>query len=152
MLRDTMIIPLLFLFSFLGTRRLKARCPRAGLPAEAPGEGPSRLSQLLGGSRHPSLGWYPPPSRLCPSLHLAAPLRPRLPSSVSYKDPVPGFRATPIQEDLISDPSLHHSCRDLRFHSEAPRFRSIFAKKGQATVHLGATCLEVQEVRVLDRR
>ena len=43
---------------------------------------------------------------------MASPLCPCLSSSVFYKDPVPGFRATPLQEDLISDPSLHHSCRD----------------------------------------
>ena len=64
------------------------------------------------GSRHPSLGWWPPPSHLCLRLHTASPLCPCLSSSVSYKDPVPGFRATPIQEDLISDPSLHHNYRD----------------------------------------
>ena len=34
---------------------------------------------------------------------MASPLCLCLSSSVSYKDPVPGFRATPIQEDLISD-------------------------------------------------
>ena len=66
-----------------------------------------------GGSRHPSLGWWPPPSRLRLHLHMASPLCPCLSSSVSYEDPVPGFRAIPIQEDLISDPSLHHTCREL---------------------------------------
>ena len=43
---------------------------------------------------------------------MASPLYPCLPSSVFYKDPVMGFRATPIQEDLISDPSLQHTCKD----------------------------------------
>ena len=65
-----------------------------------------------GGSRHPSLGWWPPPSRLRLHVHMASPLCPCLSSSVSYEDPVPGFRAIPIQEDLISDPSVHHVCRD----------------------------------------
>ena len=37
-----------------------------------------------GGSGHPSLGWWPPPSRLWLRLHVASPLC--LPSSVSYKD------------------------------------------------------------------
>ena len=60
------------------------------------------------GSRRLSLGRWPPLR-----LHVASPLRPCLSSSLSYKDPVLGFRATPIQEDLISDPSLHHTCRDL---------------------------------------
>ena len=50
-----------------------------------------------GGSRRPSLGWWPPPSHLCVRLHVASPLCPCLSPSVSYKDPVPGFRATPIQ-------------------------------------------------------
>ena len=54
------------------------------------------------GSGRSSLGWWPPPSRLCLRLHMASPLCPCL-----------GFRATPIQEDLISDPSFHHTCRDL---------------------------------------
>ena len=67
------------------------------------------------GSRRPSLGWWLPPSRLRLRFHVASPLCPCLSSSVSYKDSVLGFRATPIQEDLISDPSLHHSCRDPAF-------------------------------------
>ena len=64
------------------------------------------------GSGRSSLGWWPPPSRLCLRLHVASPLCPCLSSSVSYKNPDIGFRATPIQEDLISDPSLHHNYRD----------------------------------------
>ena len=90
----------------LETRRLRSRGPRAELPAEAPGEGPPASSSFWGLQR-PPLGWWPPPSRLCLRLHGASPLRPCLSSSVSYKDPVPGFRATPTQEDLISD--LHSS-------------------------------------------
>ena len=86
----------------------------------APGLIPSRVSRgrsfpplpASGGSGRPSLGWWLPPSCLCLCLHVASPLRPRLSSSVSYKDPVPGFRATLVQEDLISDPSLHPVCRD----------------------------------------
>ena len=30
---------------------------------------------------------------------------------MSYKDPVLGFKATRIHEDLFSDPSLHHFCK-----------------------------------------
>ena len=52
-----------------------------------------------GVSGRPSLGWWLPPSRLCLRLHVASPLRPCLSSSMSYKDPVPGFKATPIQEE-----------------------------------------------------
>ena len=51
------------------------------------------------GSRHLSLGWWPPPSRLRLRLHVASPLCPCLSPSVSYKDPVPGLRATPTRED-----------------------------------------------------
>ena len=58
--------------------------PGAGLPAEAPGEGPP-ASSSFGGSRRPSLGWWPPPSHLCRRLHVAFPLRPCLPSSVLPK-------------------------------------------------------------------
>ena len=39
----------------LGTRRLRSRCPRAAVPPEAPGEGPSRLFQLLGAPGVPGL-------------------------------------------------------------------------------------------------
>ena len=104
-----------------------------------------------GGSRRPSLGWWPPPSRLCLRFHVASPLRPCLSSSVFYEDPVLGLRATPTQEDLMSDPSVHHICRDLRFHSEAPGFRRIFANKRSPPFTWDSQWLEVQEVRVLDR-
>ena len=43
------------LLPFLETRRLRSRCPRAALPPEAPGEGPSRLFQLLGAPGVPGL-------------------------------------------------------------------------------------------------
>ena len=46
----------------LETRHLRSRCPRAELPAEAPGEGPSRLFQLLGApGTHPWAGGRLPP-------------------------------------------------------------------------------------------
>ena len=71
--------------------------------------GPSCVQRLQGrvlpasssfwGSRRPSLGWWPPPSRLRLRLHVASPLCPCLSSSVSYEDPVVGFRVTPIQEE-----------------------------------------------------
>ena len=61
-----------------------------------------------GGSGRPSLGWWPPPSRLRLRLHVASPLRPCLPSCVSYKDLVAGFRATPTQEEPHLRPSLPH--------------------------------------------
>ena len=51
------------------------------------------------GSRRPSLGWWPPPSRLRLRLQVASLLCPCLSPSVSYKDPVPGLRATPTRED-----------------------------------------------------
>ena len=48
----------------LRTRRLKSGCPRAGLPAEAPGECPPRLFRLLGaaGVRPWAGGCLPPVS------------------------------------------------------------------------------------------
>ena len=77
-----------------------------GSQGRAPCRGSRRGSFLpllaSGGSRRPSLGWWPPPSRLCLRLHVASPLCPCISSSVSYKDSVLGFRATPIQEDLFS--------------------------------------------------
>ena len=79
-----------------GATHLTSGCPRAGLPAEAPGEGPPRLLQLLGSlGIRPWAGGRLPPLSACISTCLS--------SSVSYKDPVPGFRATPIQGGLISD-------------------------------------------------
>ena len=87
-----------------------------GLTSEAPGEGPSCLLRLL---RAPGVcpwaGGRLPPVCLC--LHVASPLCPCLPSSVSYKDPVPGFRATPIQEDLISDLHSITSAETLQMSS-----------------------------------
>lgn len=47
-------------------------CPRASCPSEAPGEGPSCLSQDPGPQA--SLGRWPRPSRLCLRLHVASPL------------------------------------------------------------------------------
>ena len=45
-----------------GTRRLRSGCPRAELPAEAPGEGPPRFFQLLGAPGvHPWAGGRLPP-------------------------------------------------------------------------------------------
>ena len=43
---------------------LRSRCPRAALPPEAPGEGPSRLFQVLGAPGVPGLGSWPHPSHL----------------------------------------------------------------------------------------
>ena len=83
---------------------------RAELPPEAPGEGPSHLLQLLGAPGVPGL--VAASSRLCLCLPGASPLCLGLSSSVSYKDPVTGCRATLLQEDVISDPSLHHTCKD----------------------------------------
>ena len=93
-----------------GATHLTSGCPRAGLPAEAPREGPPRLFQLLA-----SLGIRPwAGGRLPP---LSAFVSTCLSSSVSYKDPVP------IQGGLISDPSLHHLGRDLVSQlSPVPRF------------------------------
>lgn len=82
----------------LGTTRLRSGCPRAGLPAEARWR-PPRPFQLPGAPR-PVPGLVAallqslPPS---PRLHVASPLHPCLPSSVSYKDPAMGFRPTPSQ-------------------------------------------------------
>ena len=108
-------------------------CPRAELPAEAPGEGPPRLFQLLGAPGvHPWAGGRLPP--VCLRLHVASPLCPCLSSSVSYKDPVMGFRATPSQEDLISDlafitPAETQGSRNFRgtvFNPEQhPSFRDV---------------------------
>ena len=82
----------------LGTRCVSSRGPRAELHPEAPGKSPSCLVQLLGAPGvHPWAGGRLP-SSLCLRLPVASPLCPCLSSSVSYKDPVLGFRATPIQE------------------------------------------------------
>ena len=56
---QTSILPLV-----PGTRHLWSGCPRAGLPAEAPGEGPPHLFQLLGapGVRPWAGGHLPPVS------------------------------------------------------------------------------------------
>ena len=96
-----------------GATHLTSGCPRAGLPAEAPREGPPRLFQLLA-----SLGIRPwAGGRLPP---LSAFVSTCLSSSVSYKDPVP------IQGGLISDPSLHHLGRDLVSQlSPVPRFWGV---------------------------
>ena len=46
----------------LETRRPRSRCPRTELPAESPGEGPSRLFQLLGAPGvHPWADGHLPP-------------------------------------------------------------------------------------------
>ena len=50
---------------------------------------------------------------------------------MSYKDPVPGFRATPTQEDLISDPSLHHVYENILFP-----WKASFAHSGGQDVSL----------------
>lgn len=75
-----------------GDQTSEVRCPRAELPAEAPGEGPPRLFQLLGAPGvHPAPGgWWPPPSHLFLRLHVASPLCPCVSSSLSYKDRVTG--------------------------------------------------------------
>ena len=98
----------------LGTRRLRSRGPRAELPAEAPGEGPSRLFQLLGvpGIRPWAGGRLPPVSTWLLCVHVS-PL-PCLIRTLSL-----GFRATPIQEGVISDPSLCHAYEDIVFAQKA---------------------------------
>ena len=65
-----------------------------------------------GGSRRPSLGWWPPPSRLCLHLHVASALCPRL-SCVLIKDPVSGFKATFIQKTSFQNPFFHSICKNL---------------------------------------
>ena len=96
----------------LGTRRLRSRCPRAEFPAEAAGEGPPRLLQLLGApSVHPWAGGRLPPVSASVSMWLLLCVRVS-PLVCLIRILSLGFRATPIQEDLISDPSLHHVCRD----------------------------------------
>ena len=82
-----------------GDQTSEVRCPRAELPAEAPGEGPSCLFQLLGAPGvHPWAGGRLPPVSASASTWLllcvhVSPL-PCLIRTVSL-----GFRATPIQED-----------------------------------------------------
>ena len=93
----------------LETRCVRSRGPRAELPAESPGEGPSCLFQLLGAPGvRPWAGGRLPPVSASVSVWLLCCVRV---SSVSYKDQS-WFRATLVQEDLLSDPSLHHLCRD----------------------------------------
>ena len=88
----------------LRTRRLKSGCPRAGLPAEAPGECPPRLFRLLGAAGvRPWAGGCLPPVSASVSTWLLRCVRvsplPCLIRTLSW-----GFRVTLIQEDLISDP------------------------------------------------
>lgn len=85
----------------------------------APGLSLSRLLMLFFPNSWASLGWWPPPSRLCLRLHMASPLHPCLPFSVSFKDAVLGFRATRTQEDVVSDPSLRRILRRTLFPEKA---------------------------------
>ena len=96
----------------LGTRCLRSRGPRAELPAEAAGEGPPHLFQLLQapGVRPWAGGRFPPVSASV-SMWLFLCIRVS-PLVCLIRILSLGFRATPIQEDLISDPSVHHVCRD----------------------------------------
>ena len=95
-----------------GDHTSEVRMSQGWAPCRGSRGGSSPPLPASGVSGRPSLGWWPPPSRLRLRLHVTSPLRPCLSSPASYKDPVLGFRATPTQEDLISDPSLHHVCRD----------------------------------------
>ena len=82
-----------------GTRRLRSGCPRAELPAEAPGEGPPRFFQLLGAPGvHPWAGGRLPPVSASVSTWLLCCVRV---SSVLclIRTLSLGFRATPIQEE-----------------------------------------------------
>ena len=111
----------------LGTRRLRSRGPRAELPAEDPGDGPPRVFQLLGapGIRPWASGCLPPvsasvsPWLLC--VHVSP--VPCLIRSLSL-----GFRATPIQEGVMSDPSLYHIYEGILFPPKA-----LFAYSGVRT-------------------
>ena len=89
--------------------RLRSRGPREELWPESPGEGPAHLFQLLGAPGVPPwAGGRLPPVSASVSTWLLLCVRA---SSVHYEDPDPGLRATPVQEALISDPSLHRLCR-----------------------------------------
>lgn len=89
-------------------------CPKAELHPEAPGEGPPGLFQLLGapGIRPWAGGRLPPVSTWLLCVHVS-PL-PCLIRTLSL-----GFRATPIQEGVISDPSLCHAYEDIVFARKA---------------------------------
>ena len=96
----------------LEARRLRSGCPRAELPAESPGEGPSRLVQLLGAPGvHPWAGGRlrPVPASVSTWLLLCVPVSPLLclirTLSVALGPP-------PVQEEPHLRPSLHHVCRD----------------------------------------
>ena len=82
----------------LETRRLRSGCPRAELPAEVPGEGPSCLFQLMGAlGIHPWASGHLPPVSASVSTWLL--LCVRISTFHVLEGPVMGFRATPIQEE-----------------------------------------------------
>ena len=102
------------LFNQVGVHELQLDRPSRASQRERGQAAPSRVSR--GGSfpplpasrvsRHLSLGGWLSPSRLCLCLHAASPLGLCLSSSVSHKDPDPGFRATPPSKRTSSQ-TLH---------------------------------------------
>ena len=85
----------------LETRRLRSRGPRAALPPEAPGEGPSCLFQRLGvpggsGLVAAFLPSLPPSSHGFSSVSVSPPVSTK--RTLSLEGPL-------IQEDLLSNPS-----------------------------------------------
>ena len=77
---------------------MRSRGPRAELPSQSPGEGPSHLFQLLGSPGvRPWAGGHLPPIYASVSMWLL--LWVCLSCPVSYEDPVLGFTTTPGDSD-----------------------------------------------------
>ena len=91
-----------------GDQTSEVKVSQGRAPSRGSRGGSFPLLPAYGGSRRP----WACPSHLYLCLPGASPLCLGLSSSVSCKDPVIGCRATLLQEDLISDPSLHLICKD----------------------------------------
>ena len=76
-------------------------------------------------------------------------LCPCVSSSASYKDPVIGFKATPIHEDLFSDPSLHHSCKEKSERVSRLRRVQLFATPWTAA-HQAPPSMQILQARTLE--
>ena len=103
----TLILP-----PVLGTTRLRSGGPRAELPAEAPGECSPHLLQLLGAPGVPP--WAggrltPVSASVSTWLLLCVPVSPLL---CFIRTLSLGLGPPPSRRNLISDPSLHHICKE----------------------------------------
>ena len=98
-----------------GDHTSEVRMSQGWAPCRGSRGGSSPPLPASGGSGRPPLGWWPPPSSLCPRLHvstwllLCVPVSPllRLIRTLPW-----GLGPPPARRNLISDPSLHHLCKE----------------------------------------